>query len=518
MKEKSINIINIIKSNKRSRYMFIATTMLMFISVIGFSLSLFTNNNSKPIANIIVNNLSFNMTTNSGESDDRILRLQAGKKESFYIKLKNLNNMNVKYELKYSVCSDNNCTTSYSTLPNNVSVFVMPNSEEHINGEIATDESDIVEIELLTVNSNSEDVYIKLDLNAGYAWNNLALENQFEVISSEERNHNINIDILAYVDGIIADEYPRSCNYRTELKAYNSENVEIPISSSGLSCDRNTNTWKMTIDVLVKKVVINFIYRQGAPAFTYTGVSRIENGDSSTEWKIYFLTSGELTFTEESSTIDAFLVGGSGGGGTGFTWYNRWGETNMGGGGGGGAGGYGLTTNNILISKNITYNIVIGAGGQSGKAGSTTSAFEQTVSGGEAGKTGQANDTYPNGYGGVGGTGGNKGGTGHGDSNQNSKAETGASGATSTKEFGTGTAYAGGGGGGGHCQWSSTTAGASGGVTGGGAGGQGSAGKNGTANTGGGGGGGGAPSAAGTTKGGTGGSGIVVIRAHQATE
>ena len=69
--------------------MFIATIMLIFISVIGFSLSLFTNNNSKPIANIIVNNLSFNMTTNSGESDDRILRLQAGKKESFYIKLKN---------------------------------------------------------------------------------------------------------------------------------------------------------------------------------------------------------------------------------------------------------------------------------------------------------------------------------------------------------------------------------------------------------------------------------------------
>ena len=514
MGKKFINIIKMIKNDKRFKYTLVVTIMLLFISIIGYSLSFFNKNSSMLFANIKVNDLSFNMTTNSGESDDRILRLQAGKTESFYVKLKNLNSINAKYELKYSVCSDSNCTNTSLDLPNNVRIFV----DSNVNGQITSENDNIVEIELFTINSSRNDVYIKLDLNAGYAWNNLALENQFEVISSEERNHNINIDILAYVDGIIADEYPRSCNYRTELKAYNSENVEIPISSSGLSCDRNTNTWKMTIDVLVKKVVINFIYRQGAPAFTYTGVSRIENGDSSTEWKIYFLTSGELTFTEESSTIDAFLVGGGGGGGTGFTWYNRWGETNMGGGGGGGAGGYGLTTNNILISKNITYNIVIGAGGQSGKAGSTTSAFEQTVSGGEAGKTGQANDTYPNGYGGVGGTGGNKGGTGHGDSNQNSKAETGASGATSTKEFGTGTAYAGGGGGGGHCQWSSTTAGASGGVTGGGAGGQGSAGKNGTANTGGGGGGGGAPSAAGTTKGGTGGSGIVVIRAHQATE
>ena len=399
MGKKIINIIKMIKNNKRFKYTLVVTIMLLFISIIGYSLSFFDNNNSALVANIKVNDLLFNMTTNSGESDDRILRLQAGKKESFYIKLKNLNNMNVKYELKYSVCSDNNCTTSYSTLPNNVSVFVMPNSEEHINGEIATDESDIVEIELLTVNSNSEDVYIKLDLNAGYAWNNLVLENQFEVISSEERNHNINIDILAYVDGIIADEYPRSCNYRTELKAYNSENVEIPISSSGLSCDRNTNTWKMTIDVLVKKVVINFIYRQGAPAFTYTGVSRIENGESSTEWKIYFLTSGELTFTEESSTIDAFLVGGGGGGGTGFTWYNRWGETNMGGGGGGGAGGYGLITNNILISKNITYNIVIGAGGQ-GSAGKNGTA--NTGGGGGGGGAPSAAGTTKGGTGGSG--------------------------------------------------------------------------------------------------------------------
>ena len=494
MGKKFINIIKMIKNDKRFKYTLVVTIMLLFISIIGYSLSFFNNNNSTLVANIKVNDLLFNMTTNSGESDDRILRLQAGKTESFYVKLKNLNSINAKYELKYSVCSDSNCTNTSSTLPDNVKILVTPNCKSKINGEISSNENNLVEIELLTLNYSNEDIYIKLNLNAGYIWNDLALENQFEVSASDGKNQEKNIDIIAYVDGIEAEEYPRSCNYLAKIKGYNGD-VEVLIPESYVVCDRKTNTWKMVVDVLVKKVVINFTYKVGTPAFTYTGKFEIVNGDTA-DWKINLLSSGTFTFIEAPQMIDVFLVGG----------------------GGGGAGGYGLTTNNILISKNITYNIVIGAGGQSGKAGSTTSAFEQTVSGGEAGKTGQANDTYPNGYGGAGGTGGNKGGTGHGDSNQNSKAETGASGATSTKEFGIGTAYAGGGGGGGHCQWSSTTAGASGGVTGGGAGGQGSAGKNGTANTGGGGGGGGAPSAAGTTKGGTGGSGIVVIRAHQATE
>lgn len=515
MKEKFTNTINIIKSSKRSRYMFIATIMLIFISVIGFSLSLFTNNNSKPIANIKVNGLSFNITTNTGESDDRILRLQAGKKESFYIKLKNLNNINVKYELKYSVCSDSNCTTSYSTLPNNVSVFVMPNSEEHINGEIATDESDIVEIELLTVNSNSEDVYIKLDLNAGYVWNDLALENQFEVISSEERNHNINIDILAYVDGILADDYPMSCNYVTEIKGYNSENIEISTSGSSVVCDRNTNTWKMIVDVLVKKVVINFTYKKGAPAFTFinkgTGENakfRIENEDTA-DWKIYLLESGTLTFTDDKMpSIDVFLVGGGGGGGKGYDWYAedpRLGTKHHARGGGGGGGGYTLTLTTPSINTGTEYSIVIGSGGTSGTAGGSTSAFSKTAAGGGAGGTANSSGVGSAGKGGS--NGGNGGSLGEASTIAAGSDGTPGQGKT-TREFGetTGKLYAGGGGGGtGYNGYGGPST-----INAGGPGGGGKSSNNGEANTGGGGGG----SADGKTNGASGGSGIVVIKAH----
>ena len=81
MGKKFINIIKMIKNDKRFKYTLVVTIMLLFISIIGYSLSFFNNNNSTLVANIKVNDLSFNMTTNSGESDDRILRLQAEKQK-----------------------------------------------------------------------------------------------------------------------------------------------------------------------------------------------------------------------------------------------------------------------------------------------------------------------------------------------------------------------------------------------------------------------------------------------------
>ena len=161
MGKKFRNIIKMIKNNKRFKYTLVVTIMLLFISIIGYSLSFFNNNNSTLVANIKVNDLLFNMTTNSGESDDRILRLQAGKTESFYVKLKNLNSINAKYELKYSVCSDSNCTNTSLDLPNNVRIFV----DSNVNGQITSENDNIVEIELFTINSSSNDVYIYIMLD-----------------------------------------------------------------------------------------------------------------------------------------------------------------------------------------------------------------------------------------------------------------------------------------------------------------------------------------------------------------
>lgn len=82
-----------IKSNKKYKYTLIVIIMLLFISIIGYSLSFFNKNSSNIIANIRVNDLSFNLSTNSGESDDRVLKLDANSLEVFNVNILSLNSV-----------------------------------------------------------------------------------------------------------------------------------------------------------------------------------------------------------------------------------------------------------------------------------------------------------------------------------------------------------------------------------------------------------------------------------------
>lgn len=81
MKTKLIKFFNLIKKDKQAKILTIMGIILLFIFTLGFSLSMFTTNRNNKVANIKVNDLSFNITTNSGETNDRILHLQAGKIE-----------------------------------------------------------------------------------------------------------------------------------------------------------------------------------------------------------------------------------------------------------------------------------------------------------------------------------------------------------------------------------------------------------------------------------------------------
>ena len=116
-----------------------------------------------------------------------------------------------------------------------------------------------------------------------------------------------------------------------------------------------------------------------SPLFTYTGNCEIVD-DSNGNWKIRFLTSGNLTFTRNVD-IDVFLVGG---GGSGSIVY--------GGAGGGGGSGYTKSASTSIV-KNTSYSIVIGAGGAglsetysgSGNNGGASSAFSFSAAGGFGG-------------------------------------------------------------------------------------------------------------------------------------
>lgn len=246
----------------------------------------------------------------------------------------------------------------------------------------------------------------------------------------------------------------------------------------------------------------------GVPVFTYTGKYEIVDDNNNTltdlkakNWRVRFLTSGELTITNlkgANNGIDVFLVGGGGGGASNIS-----GSSTPRGRGGGGGGATKMLTN-IQLDKNNSYTIIIGAGSEAGYGvyGEQSSAFGFIANGGPSASPGSER------------------GAGNGGDGDTYSIENGGNG---TKEFGVGPFYYGGGGGGG------TSGPASGGYVPGkgglGGGGDGGilysgtsssyiqSGNHGIVNTGGGGGGaGGKKHDSPGLYGGTGGSGIVIIR------
>ena len=156
------------------------------------------------------------------------------------------------------------------------------------------------------------------------------------------------------------------------------------------------------------------------PEFTYTGDYEIVNDSdepitvSQDNWKIRFLTSGTLTFTNLNGAdggIDVFLVGGGGSGAGGGSNSDAGGYVQ----GAGAGGGYTKTTKNVAVEVDTEYPITIGSGGighaayrTNGKSGGTTSAFGQSALGGSGGNA--------NCHGGNGGSGGGAAGFGSNDS------------------------------------------------------------------------------------------------------
>ena len=272
---------------------------------------------------------------------------------------------------------------------------------------------------------------------------------------------------------------------------------------------KGTDTAEKTVEIKADySVMISF---NAIPEFTYTGDYEIVSDDdqpittSQGNWKIRFLTSGTLTFTNLNGAengIDVFLVGGGGGGSRAA-----------------GGGGYTKTLKAVKVTVGTAYAIEVGAGGiagvgngRAGSAGGTSNAFGASANGGEANTSASSFHGSNGGSGGGAGSSNGAGGKGGSDGSDGfhrngTNQDSGKGQGTTTREFGEsgGKLYAGGGGG---CTVSTSSSGGAGGDGGGGDGGKPSGGAtSGATNTGGGGGG-----AANSKAGGAGGSGIAIIR------
>ena len=105
-------------------------------------------------------------------------------------------------------------------------------------------------VNILTENNTNKDYYIKLNLNAGYTWNDLALVNQFDYFSKTT-------SIIAYVDGVEVSEYPGGCNYTATLKRYKG-NSEVELKNKLVTCDNLTKEWNISYTGFANKIKIYF--------------------------------------------------------------------------------------------------------------------------------------------------------------------------------------------------------------------------------------------------------------------
>ena len=249
MKENLIKFFNLIKNNKQAKGLLIVGTLLIFIFTLGFSLSMFTSNNSSKIANIKVNDLSFNITTNNATSNDRILHLKAGKSELFNVIITNLNNINTTYELIYDICSNSTCTSTLNSLPNGVKVEYLTENSDTLNGKI-NNNNGTKTINIITTNTTSSDAYIRLNLNAGYDWNNLLLANQIKEYKNET-------NIIAYVDGVEQKNYPDNCNYTVETKAYIGSQ-QVTLENLTVTCNKSTKKWTTNYTGYADRIEVKF--------------------------------------------------------------------------------------------------------------------------------------------------------------------------------------------------------------------------------------------------------------------
>ena len=139
------------------------------------------------------------------------------------------------------------------------------------------------------------------------------------------------------------------------------------------------------------KVFLNFSKNRSIPAFTYTGNYEIVDDSNNVisspstyvgNWKIRFLSSGTLTFSDNmgiSSGIDIFVVGGGGSGATGSAYI---GNNSFGGGGGG--GGAAITVTKFPASSGNSYSIVVGGSKANSSFGLNGTAYFTALAGGSA--------------------------------------------------------------------------------------------------------------------------------------
>lgn len=201
--EKIKKIFMKIKSNKRLMYLFIIGIICLFSVALNITFSVFTSTNSGVVSNVNVNNLSYQLSINGIQGN--IITAPADNVTKADISLVSLNDINTKYEINYKVCSNSACTSFINT-PADLKVEYSSRTVDNVNGSIT--DGGVKSIRIVVENFTNQKYYIKIEINAGYNHNTLALLNTINSEYSEE-----DLMVVPFIDGDEASNFPTSSNY-----------------------------------------------------------------------------------------------------------------------------------------------------------------------------------------------------------------------------------------------------------------------------------------------------------------
>ena len=217
-KNKINDIWNIVKKNKRFKYLSLISILMLFCLALNVTFAKYTTSKSNKGADITIGDLKYKMVINEKNYSssvgtkattntiigDRIILLKAGKTEEFDVALTSLNTIDTKYEITYKVCTDKNCTKFIET-PSEINILYEKGKQ--VYGIIEANKSNSVT--LRTINSSANNYYVQVNLNVGYIHNNLSLVGQIKNSFIKDGDYKL----IAYVDGKEVIEFPKTDNY-----------------------------------------------------------------------------------------------------------------------------------------------------------------------------------------------------------------------------------------------------------------------------------------------------------------
>ena len=240
-KNKINDIWNMVKKNKRLKYLSLISILVLFCLALNVTFARYTTSKNNKSANITIGDLKYQMIINDTKLSssvgtkvpsntiigDRIILSKAGKTEQFNIMLTSLNNFDTKYEITYRVCTDKNCSKFIDT-PKSLSIMYGA-STPYISGTLVANKN--IFVSLITDNTDSKDYYIQIDLNVGYSHNNLALQNKISTGYIEGILEG-DLEILAYVNGVEVENFPKDDNYNASISCLSPGNSTSNIVST----------------------------------------------------------------------------------------------------------------------------------------------------------------------------------------------------------------------------------------------------------------------------------------------